>query len=63
MTYDLNGRIVSPGLVDMHSHMGVDAWPDDLGANRDENEMTFPLTNYVRYVCVCVGVRRMCVRA
>lgn len=44
---DVKGHIVSPGLVDMHSHMGVDSWPG-LAATQDTNEMTQPLTPFVR---------------
>ncbi|KAH6598584.1 hypothetical protein BASA50_003622 [Batrachochytrium salamandrivorans] len=31
------GRFVTPGLVDMHSHMGLDSWPELL-AHSDTNE-------------------------
>ena len=37
---DVEGRHVTPGLVDMHSHIGVYAWPGDLWATQDGNEMT-----------------------
>ncbi|KAJ3078292.1 hypothetical protein HK102_004600 [Quaeritorhiza haematococci] len=36
---DVGGRIVTPGLVDMHSHMGTDSWPG-LDATSDTNEMS-----------------------
>ncbi|KAJ3180590.1 hypothetical protein HDU85_003994 [Gaertneriomyces sp. JEL0708] len=36
---DVEGRYVTPGLVDMHSHVGVDSWPA-LRATDDTNEMT-----------------------
>jgi hypothetical protein len=39
-THDLQGRHITPGLVDMHSHIGVDPWPGDLWATQDGNEMT-----------------------
>ncbi|KAG0166987.1 hypothetical protein DFQ28_007665 [Apophysomyces sp. BC1034] len=44
---DVKGHIVSPGLVDMHSHLGLFPWPLLLG-NHDVNEETSPLTPYVR---------------
>ncbi|KAI8644266.1 hypothetical protein BD408DRAFT_413586 [Parasitella parasitica] len=44
---DVGGHVVGPGLVDMHSHMGVDSWPE-LDATDDTNEMTQPLTPFVR---------------
>lgn len=46
---DAEGRAVTPGIVDMHSHMTVDSFPglDNLA---DENEMTHPTTPYVRSI-------------
>ncbi|KAF7730093.1 hypothetical protein EC973_003039 [Apophysomyces ossiformis] len=44
---DVKGHVVSPGLVDMHSHIGVEAWPN-LAATIDNNERTSPLTPFVR---------------
>ncbi|KAG0041175.1 hypothetical protein BGZ83_002206, partial [Gryganskiella cystojenkinii] len=44
---DLKGHIITPGIVDMHSHMGVDSWPS-LEATQDTNEMTQPLTPFIR---------------
>ncbi|OAD66860.1 hypothetical protein PHYBLDRAFT_98329, partial [Phycomyces blakesleeanus NRRL 1555(-)] len=44
---DVDGRIVGPGLVDMHSHLGVYSWPEYDGT-QDTNEMTEPLTPFVR---------------
>ncbi|KAI8367939.1 hypothetical protein EDC96DRAFT_142787 [Choanephora cucurbitarum] len=44
---DVAGHIIGPGLVDMHSHMGVDSWPEFAGTD-DTNEMTQPLTPFVR---------------
>ncbi|KAJ3170824.1 hypothetical protein HDU87_008709 [Geranomyces variabilis] len=35
----VDGRYVTPGLVDQHSHAGVDSWPA-LWASDDTNEMT-----------------------
>ncbi|KAI8391310.1 uncharacterized protein BYT42DRAFT_556455 [Radiomyces spectabilis] len=46
---DAAGRVVTPGIVDMHSHMGVDSFPG-LDALDDTNEMTSPTTPYVRVV-------------
>lgn len=34
-----NGRFVTPGIVDMHSHMGLDSWPETQGGS-DTNEMS-----------------------
>ncbi|KAI9472362.1 MAG: hypothetical protein EXX96DRAFT_583784 [Benjaminiella poitrasii] len=44
---DVAGNIVTPGIVDMHSHLGVDSWPE-LDGTDDTNEMTQPLTPFVR---------------
>ena len=43
---DAQGRVVTPGIVDMHSHMLVASFPG-LDALADENEMTHPTTPYV----------------
>ncbi|KAI8100036.1 uncharacterized protein BX664DRAFT_322707, partial [Halteromyces radiatus] len=48
-TIDVKGHIVSPGLVDMHSHLGVDSWPE-LAATSDTNEMTSPITPFVKSI-------------
>jgi imidazolonepropionase-like amidohydrolase len=40
---DANGRWVTPGLIDVHSHLGVYASPS-LGATDDGNEATAPTT-------------------
>lgn len=40
---EANGRVVTPGIIDMHSHMGVKSWPFTLGL-ADGNEKTNPLT-------------------
>lgn len=46
---DCAGQIVTPGLVDMHSHIGV--YPVPTGsARQDGNEMSNPLTPQVRAV-------------
>ena len=44
---DAAGKIVTPGLVDMHSHLGVYAAPS-AKAHQDGNEMTSPTTPAVR---------------
>lgn len=44
---DAAGKIITPGLVDMHSHIGVYAAPSAKG-NQDGNEMTSPTTPAVR---------------
>lgn len=46
---DLKGHIVTPGIVDMHSHFGVDSWPM-LDATSDTNEMTQPITPFIRSI-------------
>jgi len=40
---DAQGRWVTPGLIDVHSHLGVYASPD-VNANEDGNEMVDPIT-------------------
>jgi len=42
-TIDATGRWVTPGLIDVHSHLGVYASPN-VEANSDGNEMTNPAT-------------------
>ncbi|KAF9905888.1 hypothetical protein EC991_001213 [Linnemannia zychae] len=46
---DLKGHILTPGIVDMHSHLGVFSWPI-LDATNDFNEMTEPLVPFVRSI-------------
>ena len=41
------GRVITPGIVDMHTHATAASLPD-LDATADENEMTHPTTPYVR---------------
>ena len=50
--FDLEGKYVTPGLVDMHSHHLTNAWPL-LSSTSDTNEMNpafGPLTPFVRIV-------------
>lgn len=46
---DARGRIATPGLVDMHSHLGLYAVPNSR-AHGDGNEMTAPTTPMVRAI-------------
>ena len=43
---DAGGSVVTPGIVDMHSHMLVESFYG-LNANIDNNEMTQPTTPFV----------------
>jgi imidazolonepropionase-like amidohydrolase len=42
-TVDAAGEFLMPGLIDVHSHMGVYAWPGGTGTN-DGNEAVEPFT-------------------
>ncbi|KAI9269294.1 hypothetical protein BDA99DRAFT_461129 [Phascolomyces articulosus] len=44
---DVAGHVVSPGIVDMHSHLGLYSWPY-LAGSMEVNEATSPLTPFVR---------------
>jgi imidazolonepropionase-like amidohydrolase len=44
---EVGDRYVLPGIIDVHSHMGVYPWPS-VPANADGNEMTDPTTPQVR---------------
>ena len=46
-TPEVRAEVVLPGLVDIHSHLGVYSVPD-VTENQDGNEMTTPLTPEVR---------------
>lgn len=43
---ELEGRVITPGLVDLHSHAGVYSFPS-TSAHEDGNEMTDPTTPMV----------------
>ena len=42
-TVDATGAYLTPGLIDMHSHMGVYSWPEGV-ASSDGNEAVGPFT-------------------
>ncbi len=45
--YDASGRVVMPGLIDAHCHVGL--FPDGIGwEHSDGNEMTDPITPHLR---------------
>ena len=45
--YDATGKVVMPGLIDAHCHVGL--WPEGLGEDySDGNEMTDPITPHLR---------------
>ncbi len=46
---DANHRHVTPGLIDMHSHVGIHGWPK-LWANNDVNEKTHPNAAMMRAI-------------
>lgn len=46
---DVTGKVIIPGLVDTHSHIGVYSRPSATG-NADGNEMTGPVQGVVRAV-------------
>jgi imidazolonepropionase-like amidohydrolase len=46
-TIDGTGRVVTPGIIDAHSHLGVYAAPDSR-ANDDGNEISAPVTAQAR---------------
>jgi len=47
--FDKPGVAIMPGMIDVHSHMGVYSWPG-VDANSDGNEMTAPVTAQVRVI-------------
>ncbi|KAI1326030.1 hypothetical protein F5Y16DRAFT_376142 [Xylariaceae sp. FL0255] len=49
LEYDLDGRYVTPGLVDMHSHHMLVAWPLYEGFDGNEvNELFGPITSFLK---------------
>jgi imidazolonepropionase-like amidohydrolase len=45
--YDVGGKVVMPGLIDAHCHVGL--WPEGVGWDHsDGNEMTDPITPHLR---------------
>jgi imidazolonepropionase-like amidohydrolase len=44
---DAEGKYLMPGIIDVHSHMGVYSWPGSK-AHGDGNEATEPITAFVR---------------
>jgi imidazolonepropionase-like amidohydrolase len=47
--YDARGRLLTAGIVDMHSHAGVDPLPG-LEGSSDDNELSNDITPYVRSI-------------
>ena len=47
--YDASNRFVTPGIVDMHSHVGLSNWIA-LSGNSDTNEATNPIYPQVRAI-------------
>lgn len=47
--YEAQGRQLTAGVIDMHSHAGVDSLPD-LRGNDDTNEMSSDITPFVRSI-------------
>ncbi|KAI1842532.1 hypothetical protein JX265_012656 [Neoarthrinium moseri] len=49
LVWDAKGRQLTSGIIDMHSHSGVDSLPQLVG-NEDTNEMSSDITPYVRSI-------------
>ncbi|KAM7198900.1 hypothetical protein V8F20_005967 [Naviculisporaceae sp. PSN 640] len=49
IVFEANGRPLTAGIIDMHSHAGVDSLPG-LEGNDDTNEMSSDITPYVRSI-------------
>ena len=57
--FDAGGKYLMPGLIDVHSHMGVYPWPG-AEAHGDGNEATAPFTPRVwagDYIAPCTITR------
>ena len=46
-TIDATGKFLMPGIIDVHSHMGVYPWPG-ANAHSDGNEASEPITAFVK---------------
>lgn len=49
IVFEADGRPLTAGIIDMHSHAGVDSLPE-LWGNEDTNEMSSDITPYVRSI-------------
>ncbi|KAI0598436.1 hypothetical protein F4775DRAFT_555539 [Biscogniauxia sp. FL1348] len=49
LVYEAKGRPLTTGIIDMHSHAGLDSLPGLVG-NSDVNEMSSDITPYVRSI-------------
>ncbi|KAI8958023.1 hypothetical protein F5Y11DRAFT_337582 [Daldinia sp. FL1419] len=49
LIWDAKGRRLTSGIIDMHSHAGVDSLPE-LAGNDDTNEMGSNITPYIRSI-------------
>lgn len=49
IVWDAQGRQLTSGIIDMHSHSGVDSLPE-LRGNQDTNEMSSDITPYARSI-------------
>lgn len=49
LVWNAKGRQLTTGIIDMHSHAGVDSLPE-LEGNDDTNEMSADITPYVRSI-------------
>ncbi|KAI0506401.1 hypothetical protein F5B22DRAFT_624152, partial [Xylaria bambusicola] len=49
LVWDAKGRRLTSGIIDMHSHSGVDSLPE-LSGNDDTNELSDNITPYVRSI-------------